>query len=915
MQEYVWLDNGIVAGIRIAEIKEIPSHLLINESGKDRANYDIHHFFVGLLHNFHSSNRDMKTCLELLFLSEEVSNQAYKAQVKIFLIIRGIDSDATILKSRLDSYEEFFKNELQDKFYEVVFIHNPEELFEFERSIKRIDTGAVYSVTKKEDAQAFMMSPTGYLYYVEVPQPSGFFNVSSVTNLMSQYPGSAVMLQIIPTEYTPEEKAAIAQTNQQLNVLAAQMISRMMRPDTMFQKIQSCYQMYQGNIRNDVFLYNFMVMGSENSSDYVAGAVINLLERTENGSTVQCYEKIRTGFQAEFFNQYQFLPWVLNGTLTNNLRNELIWNHQYPPLLFKRFKQMILNTEIAPVFKIPINDEQTIGIRTRKTKFSRVQLDPKILDDGNFKLGRIENAARGEENTNAGVPINQFSKHGLVVGMPGSGKTVFSRGLLLQMWKRFKIPFLSIEPTKTEYRSLIDPIPELRIFTPGKNSVSPFLVNPFIPPKGVTVETYAPSVATAFKAAFSMPNPLPDLFLTAVNDCYALYGWNKESTVDDPNAQPFGMYEFIKVFKRNIEHSNYKGESKANIEAAGVVRLIGMIEQNSNIYDTINTVPIEELLEGPTVIELNAIADKQQKALIMAIVLIQFCAYTKNNIKGDGKLKNILLIDEAHVLLGGSQSSDPESAGAQSTTVETMEDMIKEIRAYGMGIIIADQSPLSIGKEIVANTDVKIIFKLTEEENKQVIRSATNMNALEYESLGNLKVGEAYFASGKLEDILRLHTYNIMSQIDRQILTGSNEMTEIRDVITDDELNGRIHYWEENGEKLIPHIECKYNCFCNKHCDLKLRTNADFVASRLITKRLHALPDKSALLKYLAVMDKDIAEISQADSRIEYNQRFANCVKIKFLRKAMIKQNYDLSEEGYWGLLSNPRFMKSEEIK
>lgn len=412
-----------------------------------------------------------------------------------------------------------------------------------------------------------------------------------------------------------------------------------------------------------------------------------------------------------------------------------------------------------------------------------------------------------------------------------------------------------------------------------------------------------------------MPNPLPDLFLTAVNDCYALYGWNKESTVDDPNVQPFGMYEFIKVFKRNIEHSNYKGESKANIEAAGVVRLIGMIEQNSNIYDSINTVPIDELLEGPTVIELNAIADKQQKALIMAIVLIQFCAYTKNNIKGDGKLKNILLIDEAHVLLGGSQSSDPESAGAQSTTVETMEDMIKEIRAYGMGIIIADQSPLSIGKEIVANTDVKIIFKLTEEENKQVIRSATNMNALEYESLGNLKVGEAYFASGKLEDILRLHTYNIMSQNDRQILTGSDDMTEIHDVITDNELNGRIHYWEENVEKLIPHIECKYNCFCGKQCDLKLRTNADFVASRLITKRLHELRDKTLLLKYLAVMDKDIAEISKADSRIEYSQRFANCVKIKFLRKAMIKQNYDLSEDGYWGVLSNPRFMKSEEVQ
>lgn len=914
MQEYIRLDNGVLSGIRIAEIKEIPYYKLINEADLDRANYDIHQLFVDILHNFHSANKDMRASIELLFLSEEVKNQTYKAQVRIFLVLRGISGDIDSLKINLDTYESFFKNELQNRFYDVDFIHDQEGLTGFDSALRNINTDSVFSISKKEDAQLYPLFQEGYLYYVEVPQPSGCFNTSAITNMMSQHPGSAVMLQIIPTEYTAIEKTVISQMNQQLSFQASQMISRMQRPEPMFQKIQACYQMYQSTITSDLFLYNFVVFGATSATDYLAGSVINSLEKTQDTLTVQSYEKVALKFTPKFWEQYQCLPWFLSGMLTNEIRNRSIWEIQYPPINFKRFKQLILINELTPLFKIPINDDQTIGIRTRRTQFSRVQLGSKIINDTNFKLGRVENASRGEENTNAGVPINQFAKHGLIVGMPGSGKTFFALGMLLQFWRRFKIPFLTIEPTKTEYRSLIDLIPEIRIFTPGKNSVSPFLVNPFIPPKGVTVETYAPSVATAFKAAFSMPNPLPDLFLKAVNDCYALYNWKKDSTVDDPAVKPFGMNEFIKVFKSNIEHSNYKGESKANIESAGVVRLVSMIEQNSNIYDTIHSVPIDELLEKPAVLELNAIADKQQKALIMAIILIQFCAYTKNNIAKDAKLKNILLIDEAHVLLdGGGQSGDPESAGAQATTVETMEDMIKEIRAYGMGIIIADQSPVSIGKEIVANTDVKIIFRLTEEENKKLIKGVTGMTDLDYESLVNLGVGEAYFDSGVFEGLLRIQTYNINDSGDRSLLTDEELSTieKIRDNIPDSDLEGKIGYWADHYDKLIPHIECKYNCKCTDTCDMKVRTNADFIASKLITLRLHELADKNALLTYLGTrINRDILELSREDERITYDCKFVTCVKIKFLRKAMISVNYGISEPQYKKILEHPNFLK-----
>ncbi len=911
MDRFIKFNNGIIAGMQIAEIKEIPHYKLINENSLDRANIEIKGFYADLLRNFCSQNKDMMASLELLFVSEEVDNQAYKAQVRIFLIIRVLGIDVNGVNVRLNTYREYFTHEFRDKYYDIIFIDNKEDIDDFENLLRKTSKDVKLSVAKKEEINSFMLVPDGYLYYTHIPEKVQIGNIDRLINSLSQYPNICVMIQIIPSQYTDIEKNGIGAMNQQLSMIAAQMISRMMRPDPTFQRIQQYYQIYQQQIINDVFLYNFVICGPHNATESVAGDFINVLESDIDKHSTPCFEYRNIDFFDDIYSSYAYLPWQMNKTLIQNYRDINIWGRSNSPQLFSRFRQLITLDELLPVFKIPLNDEMITGMKTRHTRFSRVQLDEKILSEENFKIGRIENASKGEDSTHAGVPIDQFAKHGLICGMPGSGKTVFSLGLLLQFWKRFNIPFLAIEPTKTEYRSLIDLIPELRIFTPGKNKISPFLVNPFIPPKGVTVESYTPSLITAFKAAFSMPNPLPDIFLAAVNDCYAIYGWNKDSTIDDPNVKMFGMYEFIKVFKNNIEHSNYKGESKANIESAGVVRLVSMIEQNSNIYDTIHTVSIEEILEKPTVLELNAIADKQQKSLIMALILIQFCAYTKNNIRGDGKLKKLLLIDEAHVLLGGSSGGDGESADAQSTTVETIEDMIKEIRAYGMGIVIADQSPTSIGKEIVANTDVKIVFRLIEKSNRDLIRTATNMGEMEYDALADLGVGEAYFGTGKIKGLLKIRTYNIFDSQHRQILTNSTEMADMRTVIMDDELEGCLHFWDSHKDLLIPYNECQNNCYCKNECDLALRTNADYLANRLINLRIYQLDTKEKFLKYLANMDPDINKLVDGDSRIQYSVRLANCVKIKFLRKAFIKNNYGLSEESYINIVRNPKFLQS----
>lgn len=894
------LANGMFVSMSVAEVTSVPYFELFSKD-LDRANYMDQVLFTQILQAVHRKSEPGNTSFEFLFQSIAVNNQTYKAQVRLYIIVRKIGKSRQDNESFLNDIMISIKNDMEDKNFVVGIFDSEEEHRKLEESLASMKHERVLSVAKTEKAIGSVLSANGSLYYNDVVAPAENVNTASLTNALTQYPGSVISLQIIPTKYDMQELYCIEQTK----LLLARYVSELryrqgIRVDANTQTVVDAYDYYSAANNESLFLYNFVVYSEYSGAADLASKLIAAAEEEgkASGSAFDVVDVSGCGLSpaADMFAS----PWIISDVLVNQAREKSFWENKNSPRQLLRLKQLMTTRELRSVFKFPIDDDKLIGIDSRKRLPNREKLQSNIIADGNFKVGIIQNASRSgkEPDAYAGIPLNDFTKHGLIVGMPGSGKTYFSLGLLLQFWKDFGIPFLAIEPTKSEYRSLIDGISDLQIFTPGKNTVSPYIINPFLPPTGVTVESYIPSLMSAFRAAFSMPNPLPDIFLSAINDCYNEYGWKNDSTKDDPGIQRFGIYEFIKVFKRKIEHLDYKGEVKSNMESAGVVRLVSLIEQNSNIYDTVNTIPLEDLLSKPTVIELNAINNKEQKSLIMALLLIMICVYTKNNVSGDGKLKNVLLIDEAHVLLGGSPSVQEGVADSQGSTVAALEDMIAEVRSYGLGIIIADQSPTKVGRSIVANTNVKVIFKLVEKENKDSVCTATNMTEEDYDLLGRLGVGEALLHYGRVYTPLHIKTLDFKQE------------TPIRQVVGDAEIASRSSYWDSHGQLLIPHIECSANCACRTDCDLKVRTYADFLALKLIIDCLDGLPDKKAFVQFLVRMDEQINALLREHREIEPSLRLINCTKIKFLRKALIQKNYGFTGSEYKTILEHKNFLK-----
>ena len=132
------------------------------------------------------------------------------------------------------------------------------------------------------------------------------------------------------------------------------------------------------------------------------------------------------------------------------------------------------------------------------------------------------------------------------------------------------------------------------------------------------------------------------------------------------------------------------------------------MQQLLRYFDSYNSMPIENLLSCPTVIELNAIENENDKAAIMCYLLYAIFAYVNSNMTAhsekEQKLENFIFIEEAHVLLDTQREVAEGQANPAAEAKKLILRMLKELRSIGVGVGLADQSPKSVGNDVVAMT-------------------------------------------------------------------------------------------------------------------------------------------------------------------------------------------------------------------
>lgn len=380
------------------------------------------------------------------------------------------------------------------------------------------------------------------------------------------------------------------------------------------------------------------------------------------------------------------------------------------------------------------------------------------LDTG-IKIGTVLHRGSRVKGKSISLDLGDLCRHVFVAGVTGSGKTTTCQKMLLES----KLPFMVIEPAKTEYRSLANAVHGLKIFTLGNERLAPLRLNPFELFRFESITGHVDLLKAAFAAAFPMEAAMPYMLEDAIYRIYEKRGWDASGMQpaekanrlhNDPWAPDVQGYfwptmdDLLVALGEVVEKEGFDARLANDYRASLVSRLRNLtVGSKGSMLNCRISTDFETLMESQVVLEMDDLKDPQDKALMMGLILARVGEVVKERYRQlGGGTRHLTLIEEAHRLL-----AHPEMGSGDSSrhAVETFADMLAEIRKYGEGLVIVDQIPGKLMPEVLKNTNTKIIHKLFARDDREAVGDSMGLDEDQKSWLSRLKTGEVVVFSGQ----------------------------------------------------------------------------------------------------------------------------------------------------------------------
>ncbi|MFB2917892.1 ATP-binding protein [Aerosakkonema funiforme] len=434
-----------------------------------------------------------------------------------------------------------------------------------------------------------------------------------------------------------------------------------------------------------------------------------------------------------------------------------------------------LNTEeLALLVNLP--RQEVPGVRVMPT--ASFSLNPPVTSDAaEINLGDLLD---GGELTplKYKLSLKSLTKHTLVTGINGSGKSTTCLKIIREMLK-LNIPFLVIEPAKTEYvewaishnQKLPPESPDrIAIYMPGEHSaqkmkeLDPLILNPFdiiwlgteeIP----QVLAHIDRLKSIFNASFPMQEVLPVLLEEVLFATYKKpFDWLADPLPDFSTTRPT-LTQMLDKIRPVIKGKGYEDKIADNLIAALTTRIQSLRQGwKKKLFDQSQSTPWSNLFDRPAVINISYLGDDADKSFTMALIL-QFL-YEYRQAQRDspkfpkpsvGSLSHLLIIEEAHRIMLRTGEATMEQANPQAKVAEMFSNILSEIRAYGQGLLVVDQVPSRLIPDAIKNTNLKIVHRLVAADDRQTMGDCMGLNPEQSAIINRLRPGQA-IAYGDLDD-------------------------------------------------------------------------------------------------------------------------------------------------------------------
>jgi DNA helicase HerA-like ATPase len=364
------------------------------------------------------------------------------------------------------------------------------------------------------------------------------------------------------------------------------------------------------------------------------------------------------------------------------------------------------NTLITPVENIISPPVETIPeklINNIETLTGKVS-EPKTLIPSvpNIILGKnVDNGKEEFYDPITMIPKKLANQHLLIVGKSGAGKSQTTSSILYELSKQ-EIPFLILD-FQGEYISSVLSNSKDESFLQATNAVAldpsyGMDINPLeLSIDGNTGDkigymSNVYQVSSILKQIFGLGDIQHPVLKEAIKRAYQEKGFsvNDRTTWNNEPPQFQDIWAILEFMEQN-EGSNVRN-LKYRIEP---------LFENNIFVSGVDSVSISEILKQNSVINLSTLHTPELMKSVARFVLQ--AVYNRMLAEGPSKkIKLYVVIDEAHKL-----SYD-----------QTLTDLIREARKYGVGFILASQSVRDFATVVFENMGTKIALQLEGEDAK-----------------------------------------------------------------------------------------------------------------------------------------------------------------------------------------------------
>ena len=362
------------------------------------------------------------------------------------------------------------------------------------------------------------------------------------------------------------------------------------------------------------------------------------------------------------------------------------------------------------------------------------------------------------------LDIKKLSSHIFVTGSTGSGKSNTVYQLLDQLHQN-DVNFMVIEPAKGEYKNVFGHREDVLVLGTNLLQAQMLKINPFKFPEGIHVLEHIDRLVEIFNVCWPMYAAMPAVLKDAMLEAYKISGWDLDKSCNLFGKALFPTFtDLLTQLEKVIQQSAFSEEVKSNYIGSLVTRVKSLTNGlNGQIFAS-NEIDNTQLFDSNVIVDLSRIGSQETKSLIMGILVMRLSEHRMSNADGMNQpLKHVTVLEEAHnILKRTSTEQSSEGSNVAGKAVEMLSNAIAEMRTYGEGFIIADQSPSAVDISAIRNTNTKIIMRLPDETDRCLAGKASGVTDEQLEEIAKLPKGVAVvYQNDWLEPVLcKIHHFD-----------------------------------------------------------------------------------------------------------------------------------------------------------